>query len=242
MAKTLRPRFDPAIARRRLDDLDIPLDVARRRAVRRAAGTGRTGARARGAGAGPPARRAAGQPRPAGPSRVPPRPGRRRPRRWLDGAPVVARHHRHRAGLRPAARARRRQDAARPVDRRRHRRAPGDRGGRRGRRRRAGVPRRIFPGPTGERLSLVRGDASVGGRPATLEEVVLGHLAAARATAAARSPRPRGKRHDGRALRLDPPDPSAPPLRAGRVRDGDHRPRRRVVRRRRLHRRVPAAA
>ena len=45
-----------------------------------------------------------------------------------------------------------------------------------------------FPGPAGERLSLVRGDASVGGRPATLEEVVLGHMAAARrprATAAA---------------------------------------------------------
>ena len=36
-----------------------------------------------------------------------------------------------------------------------------------------------FPGPAGERLSLVRGDGS-GGRPATLEEVVLGHLAAAR--------------------------------------------------------------
>jgi ABC-2 type transport system ATP-binding protein len=38
----------------------------------------------------------------------------------------------------------------------------------------------IFPGPAGERLALVRGDESVGGRPATLEEVVLGHLAAAR--------------------------------------------------------------
>ncbi len=39
----------------------------------------------------------------------------------------------------------------------------------------------VFPSPTGERLSLVRGDAAaVGGRPATLEEVVLGHLAAAR--------------------------------------------------------------
>ena len=38
----------------------------------------------------------------------------------------------------------------------------------------------IFPGPAGERLSLVRGDGS-GERPATLEEVVLGHLAAARA-------------------------------------------------------------
>ena len=37
----------------------------------------------------------------------------------------------------------------------------------------------IFPGPAGERLSLVRGDGA-GGRPATLEEVVLGHLAAAR--------------------------------------------------------------
>lgn len=37
-----------------------------------------------------------------------------------------------------------------------------------------------FPGPAGERLSLVRGDASVGGRAATLEEVVLGHLAAGR--------------------------------------------------------------
>ena len=38
----------------------------------------------------------------------------------------------------------------------------------------------VFPGPSGERLSLVRGDAR-DGRPATLEEVVLGHLAAARA-------------------------------------------------------------
>ena len=38
----------------------------------------------------------------------------------------------------------------------------------------------VFPGPAGERLSLVRGDAGIGGRPATLEEVVLGHLAAAR--------------------------------------------------------------
>ena len=36
-----------------------------------------------------------------------------------------------------------------------------------------------FPGPTGERLSLVRGDVP-GGRAATLEEVVLGHLAAGR--------------------------------------------------------------
>jgi ABC-type multidrug transport system, ATPase component len=38
----------------------------------------------------------------------------------------------------------------------------------------------VFPGPAGERLSLVRGGADVGGRPATLEEVVLGHLAAGR--------------------------------------------------------------
>ena len=37
----------------------------------------------------------------------------------------------------------------------------------------------IFPGPSGERLSLVRG-AGDHGRAATLEEVVLGHLAAAR--------------------------------------------------------------
>ena len=37
----------------------------------------------------------------------------------------------------------------------------------------------VFPGPAGERLSLVRGDGA-GGRQATLEEVVLGHLAAAR--------------------------------------------------------------
>jgi len=48
-----------------------------------------------------------------------------------------------------------------------------------------------FPGPSGERLSLVRGDESVGGRPATLEEVVLGHLAAAR--------RPRIPAAEGRA-------------------------------------------
>jgi ABC-2 type transport system ATP-binding protein len=37
-----------------------------------------------------------------------------------------------------------------------------------------------FPGPAGERLALVR-DASERGRAATLEEVVLGHLAAGRA-------------------------------------------------------------
>ncbi len=37
-----------------------------------------------------------------------------------------------------------------------------------------------FPGPMGERLSLVRGAAVPGSRPATLEEVVLGHLAAGR--------------------------------------------------------------
>ena len=37
----------------------------------------------------------------------------------------------------------------------------------------------IFPGPAGEQLGLVRGPAP-GGRPATLEEVVLGHLAAGR--------------------------------------------------------------
>jgi ABC-2 type transport system ATP-binding protein len=36
-----------------------------------------------------------------------------------------------------------------------------------------------FPGPAGERLSLVRGNVP-GGRTATLEEVVLGHLAAGR--------------------------------------------------------------
>jgi ABC-2 type transport system ATP-binding protein len=44
----------------------------------------------------------------------------------------------------------------------------------------------VFPGPAGERLSLVRGDAP-GGRRATLEEVVLGHLAAAREPRAARA-------------------------------------------------------
>ena len=54
-----------------------------------------------------------------------------------------------------------------------------------------------FPGPTGERLSLVRGDASVGGRPATLEEVVLGHLAAARRPrTAAAIVAAAGRRHD----------------------------------------------
>jgi ABC-2 type transport system ATP-binding protein len=49
----------------------------------------------------------------------------------------------------------------------------------------------VFPGPAGERLSLVRGNESVGGRPATLEEVVLGHLAAAR--------KPRSASAEGRA-------------------------------------------
>jgi ABC-2 type transport system ATP-binding protein len=46
----------------------------------------------------------------------------------------------------------------------------------------------VFPGPAGERLSLVRGGAGLGGRPATLEEVVLGHLAAARVPRPASAP------------------------------------------------------
>lgn len=37
-----------------------------------------------------------------------------------------------------------------------------------------------FPGPAGERLALIRTDGGDGGRAATLEEVVLGHLAAGR--------------------------------------------------------------
>jgi ABC-2 type transport system ATP-binding protein len=45
-----------------------------------------------------------------------------------------------------------------------------------------------FPGPAGERLSLVRGSVP-GGRAATLEEVVLGHLAAGRKPRAAAAER-----------------------------------------------------
>ena len=108
MAATLRPGFDPAVARRRLDDLDIPLTSradelsgGQQAQVGLALALG-------GASAGPPPRRAAGEPRSAGASRVPARPRRRGPGRWLDGAAVVARHHRHRAGVRPAARPRRR--------------------------------------------------------------------------------------------------------------------------------------
>ena len=76
--------------------------------------------------------------------------------RRSDRAPVVARHHRHRAGLRPAAGARERADAPRPLDRRRDREhiawssvgprataAPVDGA------RSSGV----FPGPAGERLA-----------------------------------------------------------------------------------------
>ena len=158
-----------------------PAHLPRRRAVWGTAGAGRAGARARGAGAGPPPRRAAGQPRSAGASRVPARPDRRGPRRRLDRAPVVARHHRHRAGLRPAARPRRRARCCSTC------RSPApspsivveDVGPGGTTPAITGTVVGIFPGPAGERLSLVRGDGA-GGRPATLEEVVLGHLAAAR--------------------------------------------------------------
>ena len=150
-----------AIARRRLDDLDIPLDLPRRRAVRGPAGAGRAGARAGDAGAGPPPRRAAGEPRPAGAPRVPARPRRRGPGRRRDGPAVVARHHRHRAGLRPAARPRRRADAPRPLDRRRDRRASGAGRGRRRDPRRARLrdARRRLPG-SGRRATRAssRGD------------------------------------------------------------------------------------
>ena len=244
MAKTLRPRFDPAIARRRLDDLDIPLDVARRRAVRRTAGAGRAGARARGPGAGPAARRAAGQPRPAGPPRVPPRAGRGRPRRRRDRAAVVARHHRHRAGMRPAARPGRRHDAPRPVDRGRHRRAPGDRRGRRRRRYGAGraAPTRSSARsrvrPVSASAWSVAMPRSAGARPRSRRS---SSVTWPRLDGRARPPPRRGRRHDRRADRLDPPDAPPPPLRADRVRRRHLRARHRVVRRRRLHRWVPPA-
>ncbi len=57
-----------------------------------------------------------------------------------------------------------------------------------------------FPGPTGERLSLVRGSAT-GGRPATLEEIVLGHLAAGRKPRSAADERA-GMRFDGVRITL----------------------------------------
>ena len=71
--------------------------------------------------------------------------------------------------------------APRPLDRRRHRRAFRGRGPRPGGTVRAitGTSSACSPDPAGGRLSLVRGDGA-GGRQATLEEVVLGHLAAAR--------------------------------------------------------------
>ncbi len=187
LADSLRPGFDTAMARRRLDDLDIPLDVAGRRAVRRPAGAGRAGARARRAGAGPPPRRAAGQPRPAGAPRVPPRAGRRRPRRWCDRPPVVARHHRHRAGVRPAARARwraRRCSTCRSP-------APSrsivviDAAGASPRSFRPAARRRDLPGPGRRAARPGPWPPRAGGRPATLEEVVLGHLAAGRDAPAA---------------------------------------------------------
>jgi ABC-2 type transport system ATP-binding protein len=52
-----------------------------------------------------------------------------------------------------------------------------------------------FPGPNGERLDLVKSAVEVG-RPATLEEVVLGHLAASRA-AAGPDPGPRADARPG---------------------------------------------
>ena len=51
----------------------------------------------------------------------------------------------------------------------------------------------LFPGPAGERLALIRVEAN-GGRAATLEEVVLGHLAAGRAPSEARAGRVNGER------------------------------------------------
>ena len=60
----------------------------------------------------------------------------------------------------------------------------------------SGTRRRRLPGPAGERLSLVRGDGA-GGRPATLEEVVLGHLAAAR------TPATDGRRRGARGMNAD---------------------------------------
>ncbi len=69
-------------------------------------------------------------------------------------------------------------DVAVEVARREHRTVPIDRlGGR--------IPIGTFPAPAGEPLALVRG-AEVG-QPATLEEVVLGYLAAARASGTVRA-------------------------------------------------------
>ena len=171
------PGFDASLARRYLDDLSIPLDLPRRPAVRGTAGAGGAGARAGDASAGPAPRRAAREPRPAGAARVPAGPRRRGAGERRDGAALVARDHRHRAGVRPPDRAGRRAVAARRVDRRCDRRPlasstaswraasrPGARSGRSRRR------------PASRSRSL-RGR---GGRAATLEEVVIGHLAAGR--------------------------------------------------------------
>ena len=180
MAMTLRPSFDPAVARRRLDDLDIPLTS---RADELSGGQQAQVGLALALGV-------------------------RAPVLLLDEPlasldPLARREFLH--VLVDAVRA----DGSTALlsshvitdieqacdrllvlgggrccstfDRGRHRRAFRGRGTR-PRWDRAGDHghrRRCFPGPAGERLSLVRGDGA-GGRQATLEEVVLGHLAAAR--------------------------------------------------------------
>ena len=216
MAKTpaagLRPGDRPPPPRRPRH----PAGLACRRAVRRPAGAGRPGARARRPCPGPAPRRTARQPGSAGASRVPPRPGGRGPCRWLDGPPVVARHHRHRAGLRPAARAGWRADAPRPVDRGCDRRAS------RGRRR--GVDgdtahrgtRRELPG-SGRRAPQPGPRRRV--EPAVARPRSKRSCSAIWPPPAGHAARPwPGRRHDERPLRLDPADPAAPPFRAVRVR------------------------
>jgi ABC-type multidrug transport system ATPase subunit len=98
MAKTLRPSFDPAIARHRLDDLDIPLDS---RADELSGGQQAQVGLALALGVRAPVLlldEPLASPTFAGATRVPARPGHR-PCRRLHGAAVVARHHRYRAGL-----------------------------------------------------------------------------------------------------------------------------------------------
>ena len=141
-AATHRPGFDASLARRLPRRPLDPARFPRRPAVWGTAGAGGAGARAGDAGAGPAPRRAAREPRPAGAARVPAGPRRRGAGERRDGAALVARDHRHRAGLRPPDRAGRRAVAARGVDRRRDRR-PLRRGRRRGRPARRGGDRDV---------------------------------------------------------------------------------------------------
>ena len=181
LAGTLRPGFDATLARRRLDDLDIPLDLPRRSscpgASRRRSGWRSRWGRGRRSSSSTSRWRASTRWRGANSSTSWSRSVR------ADGATACSRRTSSPTSSRPATGCSSSPPAGRCSTCRSPAPSPSTGCSRPARNAGHGTVVGTFPGPDGERLDLVarrRRRRRPLGRAATLEEVVLGHLASAR--------------------------------------------------------------